>query len=129
MRIHKRTAVAVSGLVFGGAAALMVGSAGSAEAATVTASPHVAVSKAACRSHRRCRGSRHSSSQKVVVVNHNTNISRSSSNQFQGGGFGNRNRRHGFGHFGRGFGGFGGFGGFDDFDGGFGGFGFGDDWD
>jgi hypothetical protein len=133
VRIHKRTAAVVSGLVFGGAAVLTVGSAASASAGTVTAAPHVAVSKAGCRRHRSC-GSRHSSSQRVVVVNHNTNISRSSSNQFQGGRerFFRHGRRgcdglfrgcgFGGGGFGGGFGGFGGgFG--DDFDG------FGDDWD
>jgi hypothetical protein len=129
VRIHKRTAVAMSGLVFGGGAALMVGSAASASAGTVTAVPHVAVSGVGygCRRRSCGRGSHHSSSQRVTVVNHNTNISHSSSNQFQGDDrFRNRRRGfEGFEGFGRGFGGFGGgFGGFGDDD-----WGGGDDWD
>lgn len=122
MRIQKRTAVAVSGLVFGGAAALTVGAAVPAGAATVAAAPPAAVSMS-CGRHHRCGGrSFRSNSQRITIVNHNTNISHSSSNQSQGDGL-FRNRRNGlFGRCGGGCDGFGGSGGF----GGFGGFG--DDW-
>lgn len=95
MGIPKRMAIAMSGLVFAGGAALVIGGTTSASAEAMVATPHqVTLAKSSCghrrgcgckrgcgcgRSHRGFHNSRnfHSSNQRIVVINRNNNISRS----------------------------------------------------
>ena len=106
MGIPKRMAVAMSGLVFTGGAALMIGAAGSASAEATVATPWHGNLVSAC-GHRRgcgcnrgcrcnrgcgCGGNRRafhhrsrntfSHRQKIIVINRNNNISRSGVGRF-----------------------------------------------
>ncbi|MBC6462734.1 hypothetical protein [Actinomadura sp. HBU206391] len=94
-------AVAMSGLVFAGGAALMIGGAASASAEAMTATPqHVTPAKSSCghrrgcgchrncgcnnRHHRAHHRSRHNfaHNQRIIVINRNNNISRSTGGDF-----------------------------------------------
>ncbi|GAA2072265.1 hypothetical protein [Actinomadura alba] len=81
MVISKYMAVAVSGLVFAGGAALAVGAAAPASAHTVVAAPGQLVSDGCCgRSHRRSHHfNRHHfrHNQRIIVINRNNNFGRS----------------------------------------------------
>jgi len=88
MGVPKRMAVAVSGLVFAGGAALAVGAAAPASAQAMVAAPQQLVTDGCgCgRSHNRWRAShrnhfRHN--QRVIVINRNNNFSKSDAGQFQ----------------------------------------------
>jgi hypothetical protein len=99
MGIPTHMAVAMSGLVFAGGAALMIGGATSASAEAMAATPqHVTLAKSSC-GHRRgcgcqrnCGCNRHrehhrsrntfAHNQRIIVINRNNNISRSSGGDF-----------------------------------------------
>jgi hypothetical protein len=103
MGIPTHMAVAMSGLVFAGGAALMIGGAASANAEAVAAAPqHVTLVKSSCGHRRGCGCNRgcgcsrggnrfrghHSNrntfahNQRIIVINRNNNISRSSGGEF-----------------------------------------------
>lgn len=105
MGIPTHMAVAMSGLVFAGGAALMIGGATSASAEAMAAAPQVTSAKSSCGHRRGCgcnrscgcsRGcggcnrhhGRHSNrhafhhNQRIIVINRNNNISRSTGGDF-----------------------------------------------
>jgi hypothetical protein len=88
MGIPKSMAVAVSGLVFAGGAALAVAAAAPASAHAVTAAPQQVVSDGCCGGRTTSRWHRHQrnhvrDNSRAIVVNRNHNLSRSLDNQFQ----------------------------------------------
>ncbi|HEV7935204.1 MAG TPA: hypothetical protein VGP70_23195 [Actinomadura sp.] len=87
MGIPKSMALAVSGLLFAGGAAMAVGAAAPANAQTVLA-PQQLVADGCCggRNSTRWRQYHHNSwrdHQRVIVINRNHNFSRSANEQFQ----------------------------------------------
>jgi hypothetical protein len=105
MGIPTHMAVAMSGLVFAGGAALMIGGATSASAEAMAAAPQLTSAKSSCGHRRGCgcnrgcgcrRGcggcnrhhARHTNrhtfrhNQRIIVINRNNNISRSGGGDF-----------------------------------------------
>jgi hypothetical protein len=89
MGIPTRMAVAMSGLVFAGGAALVVGGATSASAQALTATPEQGTQQgvlagSSCGCGGGCAGYRHGGrhSSRVIVINRNNNISRSDDRDF-----------------------------------------------
>ncbi|HEV7935205.1 MAG TPA: hypothetical protein VGP70_23200 [Actinomadura sp.] len=93
MGIPKRVAVAMSGLVFAGSAALAVGAAAPASGQVTVMAPGQLVSRG-CGCGGGCGGRQHSRwnshqrnnfrhHQRVIVINRNNNFSRSANEQFQ----------------------------------------------
>jgi hypothetical protein len=104
MGISKSMAVAVSGLVFAGSAALALGAATPANAQTVTAAPQQLVSDGCCGGRRHSRFHHHNRhhfrhNQRVIVINRNNNFSRSENGQFQRNDRQRQNRDRGRGFF------------------------------
>jgi hypothetical protein len=87
MGIPKHVAVAVSGLVFAGGAALAVGAAAPASAQAVVAAPRHMVSDGCCGRHSSRWRSHHSNRflnhQRIIVINRNNNFSKSEADQRQ----------------------------------------------
>jgi hypothetical protein len=80
-------AVAVSGLVFAGGAALAVGAAAPASAQAVVAAPQQLVADGCCGRHssrwHQFNRNHFRHHQRVIVINRNNNFSRSNSDQLQ----------------------------------------------
>jgi hypothetical protein len=81
-------AVAVSGLVFAGGAALAVCAATPASAQAVTAAPQQLVSDGCCGGRHNSRWNSHHRNhfrhnQRIIVINRNNNFSKSETGQFQ----------------------------------------------
>jgi hypothetical protein len=90
MEMSKSMAVAVSGLVFAGGAALTVGAAGPASAQAVTAAaPQQLVADGCCgRGHHRWHGHHRNhwrQHQRIIVINRNNNFSKSDNDRFHRG--------------------------------------------